>query len=47
MIWDTLYKFTFGSANVKQISKMIKNSQDKMEKPLDYFIDSTTNNELL
>lgn len=44
MIWDTLYKFTFGSANVKQISKMIKNSQDKMEKLWDYLIDSTINN---
>lgn len=47
MIWEILYKCTFDSANLKQISKMIKHSQDKRDKPLDYFIDLTTNHHKL
>lgn len=47
MIWEILYKCTFESANLKQIAKMIKHSQDKRDKPLDYFIDLTTNHKLL
>lgn len=47
MIWEILYKCTFDSANVKQISKMIKHSQDNRDKSLDYFIVLATHYKLL
>lgn len=47
MIWKILYKCTFDNANVKQISKMVKHYYDKRDKPLDHFIDFTTNHKLL
>lgn len=47
MIWEILYKCTLDSANLKQIPKMIKHSQDKRDKPLDYFIDLTTHRQEL
>lgn len=37
MIWEILYKCTFDSANVKQIPKLIKHSQDKKDKPIGLF----------
>lgn len=42
MIWEILYKCTFDSANLKQISSLIKHSQDKKDKRLNYFIYLTT-----